>query len=108
MSFLLLTHITSGVIITIFTVVLSTKAQKQIIKLPKFIQSKLRLWIFDVENSGLFEVQKIPGYHDEPLKGARKNQRSIRLNKAYRAIYEIRNNDVIEFLLIIEVNKHDY
>lgn len=87
---------------------LSTKAQKQIIKLPKFIQSKLRLWIFDVENSGLFEVQKIPGYHDEPLKGVRKNQRSIRLNKAYRAIYEIRNNDVIEFLLIIEVNKHDY
>lgn len=91
-----------------FTVVIGLNAQKQIQKIPKFIQEKLRLWIFDVENNGLHEVQKIPGHHDEPLKGNRKGQRSIRLNRAYRAIYEIKNNGVIEFILIIEVNKHDY
>jgi proteic killer suppression protein len=88
--------------------VINIKTQKQITKLPKFIQSKLRLWIFDVENNGLQEVQKISGYHDEPLKGDRKGQRSIRLNKAYRAIYEIKDDGVIEFIQIIEVNKHDY
>lgn len=87
---------------------INIKTQKQITKLPKFIQSKLRLWIFDVENNGLQEVQKISGYHDEPLKGDRKGQRSIRLNKAYRAIYEIKDDGVIEFIQIIEVNKHDY
>ena len=103
-----MTDITLEVIINIFTVVLTTKAQKQIIKLPKFIQSKLRLWIFDVENNGLTEIRKISGYHDEPLKGDRKGQRSIRLNKAYRAIYEIKDNKIIEFVLIIEVNRHDY
>jgi proteic killer suppression protein len=89
-------------------VVIKPKVQKQILKLPKFIQIKFQLWIFDVENIGLSEVQKIPGHHDEPLKGARKGQRSIRLNKAYRAIYEIKDDGDIEFILIIEVNKHDY
>lgn len=103
-----MTNITSEVIINIFIVVISSKSQKQIVKLPHFIQSKLRLWIFDVENNGLSEVQKIPGYHDEPLKGNRKGQRSIRLNKAYRAIYEIKDNNEIEFVEIKEVNKHDY
>ncbi len=51
--------------------------------------------------------QKIKGYHDEPLKGKRKGQRSIRLSKSYRAIYTIKKNE-IEFVSIEEVNKHDY
>ncbi len=38
---------------------------------------------------GLSEVRKVPGYHDEPLKGQRKGQRSIRLSRSYRAIYVI-------------------
>ena len=48
------------------------------------------------------------GYHDEPLKGRRLGQRSIRLNKAYRAIYELKNNGTTELVHIEEVNKHDY
>ena len=34
----------------------------------------------------------VPGYHDEPLKGHRAGQRSIRLSRAYRAIYEIKED----------------
>lgn len=49
----------------------------------------------------------MPGYHDEPLKGRRAGQRSIRLSRAYRAIYEIRVDDVT-FVSVEEVNKHDY
>jgi proteic killer suppression protein len=64
-------------------------------------------WIEDIGHRGLSEVRKIPGYHDEPLKGSRKGQRSIRLNKAYRAIYEIRY-EKLTFIQIREVNKHDY
>lgn len=96
------------VIITINKVEITYKAQKDLLKLPKYLQIKLRLWIFDIENHGLHEVQKISGYHDEPLKGNRKGQRSIRLNRAYRAIYEIKDNDTIEFVQVVEVNKHDY
>ena len=54
------------------------------------------------------EVRKIPGYHDEPLQGDRKGQRSIRLSKLYRAIYIIDRSGQMEIVEIIEVNKHDY
>lgn len=53
-------------------------------------------------------VRKIPSFHDEPLKGDRKGQRSIRLSKAYRAIYKIGKQGNLEIAEIIEVNKHDY
>ncbi len=51
----------------ITSVELSKKAEKDILKLPNHIQRKLRLWLNDVERLGLNEVQKISGYHDEPL-----------------------------------------
>jgi proteic killer suppression protein len=54
------------------------------------------------------ESRKIKSYHDEPLKGTRKGQRSIRLNKAYRAIYIEKNNGTLEFIEVQEVSKHDY
>jgi len=56
----------------------------------------------------LEEVRKIPGYHDEPLKGRRAGQRSIRLSKAYRAIYVLLESGSIEFVSVEEVSKHDY
>lgn len=86
---------------------LSKLAKKQLLTVPVPIRSKLKLWVESVEVDGINEVRKIPGYHDEPLKGVRFGQRSIRLNKAYRAIYEIKK-DTIEFVSIAEVNKHDY
>jgi para-nitrobenzyl esterase len=56
---------------------------------------------------GPLGFRKVPGYHDEPLKGDRAGQRSIRLSRAYRAIYEIRGGTA-KFVSIEEVNKHDY
>lgn len=52
-------------------------------------------------------IRKIPGYHDEPLKGDRSGQRSIRLSRAYRAIYEIKA-DAAQFVSVEEVSKHEY
>ena len=82
-------------------------AKKDLRRLPVHIVRKLLKWIDDVDESGLEEVRKRPGWHDEPLHGKRKGQRSIRLNIGYRAIYVIRNNG-IEFVSIEEVNKHEY
>jgi len=87
-------------------VVLTKFAVKQLTKLPKNIKEALRYWPETIERIGIREVRKLTGYHDEPLKGYRTGQRSIRLNKAYRVIY-IETNESIE-ITTIEVNKHEY
>lgn len=88
-------------------VVLSRNAMKDLKGLPGYIIDKLETWIDSVENDSLEETRKIPGYHDEPLKGPRKGQRSIRLSKSYRAIYVI-VKDKVEFVSVEEVSKHEY
>jgi proteic killer suppression protein len=82
-------------------------ARKQLKKVPRHIVENLAAWVDDVETRGLEEVRKISGYHDEPLHGDRKGQRSIRLSKAYRAIYVVKADEV-EFVSVEEVSKHDY
>jgi len=84
---------------------INSKVRKKIFKLPQYVAVHLTEWIEDVEHRGLEEVRKIPGYHDEPLKGKRKHQRSVRLTRSYRVIYEIERKEIIQ---IKEVNKHEY
>ena len=86
----------------------SKKANDDLRAVPIHIVRKVGIWIDSVAHDGLLAVRKISGFHDEPLKGHRKGQRSIRLSKAYRAIYVIGNNGHIEIAEIIEVHKHDY
>lgn len=88
-------------------VLLTKKALKDLHTIPKFINDKLEMWIATVEEVGIEETRKVPGFHDEPLKGKRKGQRSIRLNRSYRAIYVISPRSVL-CVEVIEVNKHDY
>jgi proteic killer suppression protein len=92
----------------IIDVRLSRQALKDLKSVPIFIAIKLQAWIDDVGHRGLIAVRKIPGYHDEPLKGKRRGQRSIRLSHAYRAIYVIDKQQRLQFVEIIEVNKHVY
>ena len=92
----------------IFTVVINKKAKDNLRTVPIHVARKLVAWIDSVAHDGLLVVRKIPGFHDEPLEGDRKGQRSIRLSKAYRAIYVVGNNGNIEIAEIIEVHKHDY
>lgn len=92
----------------IFDVRLSKNAEKNLKKIPLFIAIKLEAWIEAIGYSGLSEIRKISGYHDEPLKGKRKGQRSIRLNKKYRAIYTVNKDIMIDYVEVQEINKHDY
>lgn len=94
-------------LVNIYDVEISRNALKDLRKFPKPILDKLQSWIEAIEIEGLYEVRKLPGFHDEPLQGKRKGQRSIRLSRSYRAIYTIQK-DKIEFVLVEEVNKHDY
>ena len=61
-----------------------------------------------MQRFGSESIRKVPGYHDETLKGDRKGQRSIRLSRGYRAIYEVREKRTVEFVSVEEVNKHEY
>lgn len=86
---------------------ISKRAERQLEKVPQHIRVNLLLWVTTVEHDGLEETRKVPGYHDEPLRGRRSGQRSIRLSRSYRAIYEVRS-DSVEFVSVEEVSKHDY
>ncbi|WP_119343535.1 type II toxin-antitoxin system mRNA interferase toxin, RelE/StbE family [Facilibium subflavum] len=92
------------------SVKLSKQARKDLKKIPAHIAYKLTLWAKTVEEIGVLETRKLKGYHDEPLQGLRKGQRSIRLNKAYRAIYTEYDHGKIElnYIKVEQVNKHEY
>ncbi len=91
---------------------ISREARKQLARLPKHILQNFMAWVEIIELSGLEGARKIPGYNDEALRGERKGQSSVRLSRAYRAFYRIEKDtdgrDVIEFILVLEVNKHEY
>jgi proteic killer suppression protein len=72
------------------------------------VLKKFRAWIDGVEFNGFEEAHKRPGYHDEPLMGVRCGQRSVRLNRRWRAIYEIKSDGSVEFAEVKEVDHHDY
>jgi len=57
---------------------------------------------------GLVETRKIKGLHDEPLKGKRLGQRSIRLNYKYRLIYVENSTGKVIHVKVIEVSNHEY
>ncbi len=91
----------------IFRIEITKLAAKQLRKLPRHIVDNLMIWVAAVELDGVEVVRQVPGYHDEPLKGDRAGQRSIRLSRAYRAIYEIKEGTT-RCVSVEEVSKHNY
>ena len=83
----------------IWRVVISNRATKQLRRLPKHVVAKLAVWVAAVESDGLEVPRQVRGFHDEPLRGPRIRQRSVRLSRSYRAIYAIRHE---------ELSRHEY
>ena len=91
------------------TVVISRRAAKQLALVPRQVAGKLRFWVDSVEKDDLEKVRRVPGFHDEPLKGKRKGQRSIRLSRKYRAVYIVKKaSGDVEFVSVEEDSAHDY
>lgn len=86
----------------------SKQVEKQLDRLPINIFDKFQDWVESIMMVGVAATRKIPGLHDEPLKGYRQGQRSVRLNKAYRAIYIETAEGELRVIQVIEVNKHEY
>jgi proteic killer suppression protein len=76
------------------SVILSKRAKKDLLKVPKHIAQKLMTWVESVEADSLEATRKIPGHHDEPLKCDRKGQRSIRLSKAYARFMRLKKMEL--------------
>ena len=83
-------------------------AEKQLRKLPGHIVAAYHTWVKTVEIDGIRATRTLLGYHDEALKGERKGQRSVRLSKAYRVIYEETESGNIVLIGVQEVNNHEY
>lgn len=83
-------------------------AEKQLRKLPRHIVAAYHTWVKTVEIDGIRATRTLSGYHDEALKGERKGQRSVRLSKAYRIIYEETESGNIVLVGVQEVSNHEY
>lgn len=89
-------------------VVVTRQAQRDLRRAPRHIVRRLQGWVHTVQTEGLAKVRRIPGYHDEPLQGQRAGQRSVRLNRQWRAIYVLEDDGDITFISVEEVTPHDY
>lgn len=82
--------------------------RSQLKRIPKDVLKRLQRWALYVESIGLFETRKIPGFHDELLKGKWKGYRSVRLGKKWRVIYKYNKNREINIVEIKRVVPHEY
>lgn len=85
-----------------------TPVRKSLKKVPYFIRDKVQIWADMVEKEGLLAVQKVRGFKDHALKGNRKGQRSVYLNKKWRLIYTISREGQVNIIIVKEVIPHDY
>ena len=84
------------------------RALKSLSRAPHLVRVNYLLWRGQIEESGLEDVRKVPGYHDEPLQGKLRDMRSVRLGRSYRIFYRIASIGTLETVLVEEVNHHDY
>ncbi len=85
-----------------------SRVSKVFRKLPKHIEERFFDWVQSVEEKGIRATRIVPGYHDEPLKGQRFGERSVRLSRSYRIIYTESKTCNIVVIVVLEVNKHEY
>ncbi len=92
----------------IFSVRWEKKVNRQLELLPVQIVRKFYAWVAAVNLVGIRKMRLSSGFHDEPLQGSRAGQRSIRLNRACRAIYVETSTGEIRIIKVLEVHKHAY
>ena len=92
----------------IFLVRWDKRVAKQLERVPTQISRKFYAWVSAIEIAGIRASRRSPGFHDEPLKGGRLGERSVRLNKSYRAIYRERLDGSFEIVEVLEVTHHEY
>lgn len=72
-------------------------------RLPLSVKEKFLKWISEVENKGLEEVRRIPGFHDEPIRSLA-GRRSVRMSDGFRACYETALKDGVRVVTVITIS----
>jgi proteic killer suppression protein len=86
----------------------SSRAERALTKAPRQVAAKFLYWKLQIEEHGLELVRKIPGYHDELLRGTLKGHcRSVRMALGYRAYYRVIAGPA-PHVFVEEVNRHVY
>lgn len=87
-------------------VVVDYKFKKLIAKLPVQCKKKYAVFKYIAEQSGLDGLKSSPGFKLERLKGKLNGLYSIRLNLAYRVVFDLQEN--LRVIDIYEISKHKY
>lgn len=85
---------------------IAKSADKELKKAPVEIRDSFDAWKNLMEQLGPAGIQKINGYWDHALKGNWKGARASSLNKLWRVIYVIENQEIS--ILVLKVTPHDY
>jgi addiction module RelE/StbE family toxin len=85
-----------------WSVEIARSAEKELKKAPIEIRDAFDAWKNLIEQYGTQGVQRINGYWDHALKGAR----SSSLNEQWRVIYVVDGRSVK--ILVLKVTPHDY
>lgn len=84
----------------------SRAVAKEVPKLPRPIRESYEAWKAIVRTHGPRHLRQIKGFHDEALRGEWQGYRSSRLNKQYRVIYRVVDDELL--VLVERVTAHDY
>ena len=84
------------------------RVEKQLDVLPTHVVGSFYDWVRAVEREGMRAVRRLPGYHDEKLRGKLAGLRSVRLTRAYRVLYFETTAGVTHVAQVTRVGKHDY
>ncbi len=87
-------------------VVVDYKHKKVIDKLPIQCKKKYAVFKYIAQYSGLEGLKAAQGFKLEQLKGQLAGLYSIRLNIAYRVVFDVQNE--IRVIDILEISKHEY
>lgn len=91
-----------------YKVYATKKAIRDLKRAPLQIKERFQVWVDAVETVGMNQLRRRAGLHDEPLRGNRAGQRSVRLNRQWRIIYcENEQNDLV-VVRVEEVTPHAY
>ncbi len=80
---------------------------ERLLKSQKKIKLRFYVWVEFVTFNGIFEAQKAARFRDHALTGPRKGQRSVYLDKSWRAIYTLHGKK-ISIVRVEEITPHDY